>query len=342
MGLFDKVRDAFSNITEDVEPDYQEYELQDSTFHAPALSETNNDSIVQGIDSSESSTNEVASDVGDGHVSSDVAETGSLEPTGEATRDVSDEHVSLDSEGVENSNFPSEDTLSVGDKHAPSGSIVVGSLESSDEPRVELVQGDYAEEGVIGDTDNVLDPGFEFDEVEGPVSEDLSLADATDTSGERLLESDVEVGDGSDDDDDASLGFNANAEEGDEDEESEDDLIVELDSAPIDLSSHRLGDYRSESLRPAAVVDAGSSVMGPVVESDVFEQGAVTSAGQDVTVGDSATVEDSEGTDSLDAVEDGAGEDDQFVSISEERLGGDSKDSSGSSVVSRKWTARKA
>lgn len=337
MGLFDKVRDAFSNVTEDVEPDYQEYEFQDSTFHASNLSEADNDNTIRDTNSLESSTSDAVSGVDDGYVPSDVVGVESLEPVSEDKSGGGDERVVSDVSEVRNEGSTDKVAPGEGDEYALSGSIVVGSLESSDEPRVELVQGDYVEEGVIGDTDNVLDPGFEFDEVEDPVSEDISLADATDTSGERLLESDVEVGDGSDDDDDASLGFNANAEEGDE--ESEDDLIVELDSAPIDLSSHRLGDYRSESLRPAAVVDAGSSVVGSVVESDVFEQGVVTSAGQDVTVGDSATVEDSENTDSLDAVEDGAGEDDQSVSTSEERLG---EDSSGSSVVSRKWTARKA
>lgn len=349
MGLFGRMKDAFSNVTEDVEPKY-ELEEQDSSAVLPDESGVVSSGSAQVVDG----------EFVDNAIEEASATEGPLifpeiipPSESDVEKDGADEGLDVALELSEMNDGlilePVGETLEGGDD-GQEGSFVSGELDEFSVPGEEgagSLLGEGSFDGLdVGEV--VSDSGAEEDG-EQDASEiastpfDSSDADVEPVEGSSLFF------EGAEGDEESEAGESVSAGEGGSSllwsgercaSEAEDgDFFVALEPSLIDLDSHYLGDYRSESLRPAAVVDAGSSVAGPVVASDVFETSEDTSGGQDVKGSDSVVVEGSGSADSLSTVEDGAGENGSPVTAVEESLG---EDSSGSSIVSQKWVFKRS
>lgn len=345
MGLFGRMKDAFSNVTEDVEPEYG-FEEQDSSAVLPDESGVVSSGSVQVVDG----------EFADNTIEEASATEGPLifpEIIPPSESDVEEDSTDEDLELSELSDGLLPESVGEaldGESSTQEGSFVSGELDEFSVPGEEGA-GSLLGEGSFDGLDFgevVSDSGAEEDG-EQDASEiastpfDSSDADVEPVEGSSLFF------EGAEGDEESEAGESVSAGEGGSSllwsgercaSEAEDGgSFVALEPSLIDLDSHYLGDYRSESLRPAAVVDAGSSVAGPVVASDVFETSEDTSGGQDVTGSDSVVVEGSGSADSLSTVEDGAGENGSPVTDVEESLG---EDSSGSSIVSQKWVFKRS
>lgn len=343
MGLFGRMKDAFANVTEDVEPEY-EFEEQDSLAEFPDENGVVSSGSVQDVDE------ESAGNV----IEENVATEGPLIfpeviPPSEADteEDSTDEDLELSelSDGL----LPESVGEALGGEGGTQeGSFVSGELDEFSVPNEEGAGSLLGEGSFDGlDVDEVVSDSGAEEDGEQDASEIASTSFGSSDADVEPVEGSSLFFEGAEGDEESVDDAAGEKEEGSStlwggrgSSEAEDDgSFVALEPSLIDLDSHYLGDYRSESLRPAAVVDAGSSVAGPVVASDVFETSEDTSGGQDVTGSDSVVVEGSGSADSLSTVEDGAGENGSPVPAVEESLG---EDSSGSSIVSQKWVFKRS
>lgn len=343
MGLFGRMKDAFSNVTEDVEPEY-EFEEQYSSAVLPDESGVVSSGSVQVVDG----------EFADNAIEEASATEGPLIfpeiiPPSEADteEDSTDEDLELSelSDGL----LPESVGEALdGESGTQEGSFVSGELDEFSVPGEEgagSLLGEGSFDGLdVGEV--VSDSGAEEDGEQdareiASTPFDSSDADVEPVEGSSLFFEGAEGNEESEAGESAREGGSSLLWSGERcaSEAEDDGSFVALEPSLIDLDSHYLGDYRSESLRPAAIVDAGSSVAGPVVASDVFETSEDTSGGQDVTGSDSVVVEVSGSADSLSTVEDGAGENGSPVPAVEESLG---EDSSGSSIVSQKWVFKRS
>ena len=281
MGFFGRMKDAFSNVTEDVEPEY-EFEEQNPLAKLTNSDEPGATEFVQASDE------DSVTDPSDEFL---VTEGALIFPEITLPSEVTgNEDVTEEVPGVDDTELERSDNsqLELADEalgnESDGGN---GSFESSDLAELS-VSGGYDEDILpregsfdgldVGDT--VSDLGFD-DEVQDTVGVPSDAFASSDVSVEPV--------------EDSSLGFD-DAEDGEESEAGEsvstrkggssllwsgesraseaenDGPFVALEPSLIDLDSHYLGDYRSESLRPASVVQGGVSVVSPVV---AYEDGVV-------------------------------------------------------------------
>ena len=290
MGLFGRMKDAFANVTEDVEPEY-ELEEQDSSAVLPDESGVVSSGSVQVVDGEFADNAIEEASATEGPLifpeiippsESDVEEDGADEGL-DVALELSEMNDGLILE-------PVGETLE-GEDDGQGGSFDAGELTEFS------VTGEDGAGSLLGEGS--------FDGLDVGVGEGVEASGAGENNGERdvvdvaggslgSLDADIEPVEGS------SLIFEG--AEGDEESvddtagekeegsstlwggnrnysEAEDDgSFVALEPSWIDLDSHYLGDYRSEGLRPVAVVQGGVSVVSPVVEhEDSGEDGVVVS-----------------------------------------------------------------
>lgn len=275
MGLFGRVKDAFTNVTEDVEPEY-EFEEQDSLAEFPDENGVVSSGSVQDVDE-ESAGNAIEENV----ATEDPLIFPEIIPPSESDveEDSADEGLGVDLELSEMNDgliLESAGETLGGEGDVQEGSFVSGELDEFFVPGEDgtgSLLGEGSFDGI--DVDEVVsDSGAEKDDeldvidVAGGASFDSSDANVEPVEGSSLFFMGEEANE---------EGVSDTVEEGSSTlwgggrgaSEAEDDgSFVALEPSLIDLDSHYLGDYRSKGLRPAAVVQGGVSVVSPVVEHE--------------------------------------------------------------------------
>lgn len=236
MGFLDKVKSAFSNVTEDIEVTQDENkESIDDSRESPHTEE----GYVTEEDSSYLDDNIVSLD-------NLPVDTYAVDETYE------DGHSNVEAKRYQNE----ED----GDNGDGVNDI---SIDLEENHGLKIANADYIEPGDVGDAIPPLTNEYQFDGIseyeemgsdESLVSETHNEEDSVDLVVDFELDS-----------------FTVNDEDTDEDDNE--DLMVSLQPAPLRLELHYLNNYRSESLRPLAVVDSKEDTVSPIVESDIFGVG---------------------------------------------------------------------
>lgn len=239
MGFLDKVKSAFSNVTEDIED-------------IEVIRSENKENIDDSRESPRTEegyvTEEDSSYLDDNIVSLDnlPVDTYAVDETYE------DGHSN-----VEVKRYQNEEDGDNGD------GVDDISINLEENHGLKIANADYIEPGDVGDAIPPLTNEYQFDGISEyeEMGSDESLVSAT-IGGEDSVDL-VE---------DFKLdSFTVN--DSDTDEDDNEDLMVSLQPAPLRLEAHYLNNYRSESLRPLAVVDSKEDTVSPIVESDIFGVG---------------------------------------------------------------------
>ena len=302
MGLFGKIRTAFSDFTEDI--------VQDEPQQATASTGANEEFAGQNHNYGE------ATQVSEGNVNEGEMEY--------ATDNEASTASELDLAG------------------AQPGDMVASNDEKPEDADVQIRTADFKEPGFVGEPFPVLEPGYEFDGdsesvIDVPDVEDF-LRISTEADDEQEVTPDAIAIEGHEiwqpesaevDADEPKEPENVSdyldgpidldlEEETHVDGEvqSDGDVIVPLAPLSLKIDSHYLNDYRSESLRPTAVLASGADTVSPVVVDDPDDVG--------VFVSDSLREEAEE--EELATVEEGSLEEESF----EERGGDEEIDAAGS------------
>lgn len=261
MGLFGKIKTAFSDFTEDI--------VQDEPQQATASTESDEGFVGQNLNYEEGATQADPGNVQEGEMEyvadSESSTTIELAPVEEYPGDM----------------VPSSDEETGGDTN------------------VQLRTADLKEPGFVGEPFPVLEPGYEFDDdseavIDVPdveafsntpaVSEDDQeiAPDAVMIEGHEIWQPEsAEVGaDEPKEPENVSDYFDEPIDLGleeetrvDEDVHSDEDTVVPLAPLSLKIDSHYLNDYRSESLRPTAVLASGADTVSPVVVDDSVAEG---------------------------------------------------------------------
>lgn len=262
MGFLDKVKSAFSNVTEDIE-DIENIEVIrsenkesiDASHESPRTEEgyvTEEDSIylddnIVSLDNLPVDTHAVDETYEDGH------------------------------SNVEAKRHQNEEDVDNGD------GVDVISINFEENHGLKITNADYIESGDVGDAVPSLTNEYQFDGISeyeemgsdgSLVSETNNEEDSADLVEDFKLDS-----------------FTVNDEDTNEDDNE--NLMVPLQPAPLRLEAHYLNNYRSESLRPLAVVDSKDDTISPIVESDIFGVGLLDVS--NLVHGKDGSVDDSDG-----------------------------------------------
>lgn len=263
MGLFGKIKTAFSDFTEDI--------VQDEPQQATTSTES-----VEGF-------------AGQNHIYEGEATQANLGNVQEGEM----EYVA-DSE--------SSTTIELAPVEEYPGDMVASNDDKPEDANVQLRTADLKEPGVVGEPFPVLEPGYEFDDdsesvidvsdVEAfsnspAVSEDdqEATSDAVVIEGHELWEPEsagagvaTDAAENVSDYVDEPIDLNFEEETYvDEDVHSDEDAVVPLAPLSLKIDSHYLNDYRSESLRPTAVLASAVDTVSPVVVDDPDDVGVFVS-----------------------------------------------------------------
>ena len=266
MGLFGKIKTAFSDFTEDI--------VQDEPQQATASTESDEGFAGQNLNYEGEAAQADPGNAQEGETEyvadSESTTTIELAPVEEYPGDM----------------VPSSDEETGGDAN------------------VQLRTADLKEPGFVGEPFPVLEPGYEFNadseavidvpDVEAfsntpAVSEDDQeiAPDAVVIEGHEIWQPEsAEVGaDEPKEPENVSDYFDEPIDLGleeethvDEDVHSDEDTVVPLAPLSLKIDSHYLNDYRSESLRPTAVLASGTDTVSPVVVDDSVAEGMYVSA----------------------------------------------------------------
>lgn len=239
MGFLDKVKSAFSNVTEDIEDieviRSENKESIDDSHESPRTE----DGYVTEEDSS--------------YLDDNIVSLGNLPVDTYAV----DETYEDGHSNVEAKKYRNEED---GDNGDGVDDISINLEENHD---LKIANADYIEPGDVGDAIPPLTNEYQFDGISeyDEMDSDESLVSETHNEEDSVdLVEDFELD---------SFTVNDN----DTDEYDNEDFMVPLQPAPLRLDAHYLNNYRSESLRPLAVVDSKEDTVSPIVESDIFGVG---------------------------------------------------------------------